>query len=221
MSLQSLSKFISLLLRHDPGAAGLSLDAHGWMRVKDLCAALAERGQRLDLELIQHMMAVSDKQRWELSPGGTHIRAVHGHSVELEFDYQPAEPPETLIAPPQPTGDIDHEAELEQYMARLRRSGLALIWGPAGVGKLSLAASLAARLQARGQKVVWHSCRPPDVETNAGLRLLLALAAGLALDGRHARVGLREQGSPGPRRVRIHHERHEALAVRLERLGQR
>jgi transposase len=100
-------------------------------------------------------------------------------------ELPPAEPPETLIALPQPPDDIDHEAELEQYMARLRRGGLALIWGPAGVGKLSLAASLAARLQARGQKVIWHSCRPPDIETNAGTRLLLALAAGLALEGRH------------------------------------
>jgi len=44
---------------------------------------------------------------------------------------------------------------------------------------------LAARLQARGQKVIWHACRPPDVETNAGARLLLTLAAALALDGRH------------------------------------
>jgi putative RNA 2'-phosphotransferase len=113
MSLQSLSKFVSLLLRHDPGAAGLTLDAHGWMRVKDLCAALAERGQRLDLELIQHMMAVSDKQRWELSPDGRHIRAVHGHSVELEFDYQPAEPPETL-----------YHGTVRKFLVSIREQGL-------------------------------------------------------------------------------------------------
>lgn len=95
-----------------------------------------------------------------------------------------ATPPETLVAPPSPPADFDHEAELEQYMARLRRGGLALIWGPAGVGKIALAAMLAARLQARGQKVIWHTCRPPDIETNAGQRLLLTLAAGMALEGR-------------------------------------
>jgi len=67
----------------------------------------------------------------------------------------------------------------------LRHGGMALIWGPAGVGKQSIAAMLAARLQARGQKVIWHACRPPDVETNAGARLLLTLAAALALDGRN------------------------------------
>ncbi|HEX9373354.1 MAG TPA: helix-turn-helix domain-containing protein [Roseiflexaceae bacterium] len=100
-------------------------------------------------------------------------------------ELPPAEPPAALIAPPLAPAEFDHEPELEQYMARLRRGGMALIWGPAGVGKQDLAAMLAARLQQRGQHVVWHTCRPPDVETNAGLRLLLALAAGLALDGRH------------------------------------
>jgi transposase len=100
-------------------------------------------------------------------------------------EMPPAEPPAALIAaPPAPT-EFDHEPELEQYVDRLRHSGLALIWGPAGVGKQQIAAMLAARLQARGQKVIWHACRPPDVETNAGARLLLTLAAALALDGRH------------------------------------
>jgi hypothetical protein len=100
-------------------------------------------------------------------------------------ELPPSAPPSALIvAPPAPT-EFDHEPELEQYVDRLRHGGLALIWGPAGVGKQPIAAMLAARLQARGQKVIWHACRPPDVETNAGARLLLTLAAALALDGRN------------------------------------
>ncbi len=97
MSFKSLSKFISLVLRHDPGAADVTLDAHGWVVVDELCAALHQRGQRLDLDLIAHMMAVSDKPRWELSPDQRRIRALHGHSVALEFDYAPASPPEMLF----------------------------------------------------------------------------------------------------------------------------
>jgi transposase len=100
-------------------------------------------------------------------------------------ELPPAEPPAALIAAPPAPAEFDHEPELEQYMDRLRHGGLALIWGPAGVGKQQIAAALAARLQARGQRVIWHACRPPDLETNPGARLLLALAAGLALDGRH------------------------------------
>jgi transposase len=113
-------------------------------------------------------------------------------------DLPPAEPPAALIAAPPAPAEFDHEPELEQYMDRLRHGGLALIWGPAGVGKQQIAAALAARLQARGQRVIWHACRPPDLETNAGARLLLALAAGLALDGRHDLWSMLTAADPAP-----------------------
>jgi putative RNA 2'-phosphotransferase len=93
---KSLSKFISLILRHDPSAAGLELDAQGWVSVRELCAAMHARGQRLSLEWIEDNMATADKVRWELSPDRRRIRATHGHSVELVFDYQPAVPPAVL-----------------------------------------------------------------------------------------------------------------------------
>jgi putative RNA 2'-phosphotransferase len=93
---KSLSKFISLLLRHDPGAAGLELDAQGWASIKDLCSALHRRGQRCSLAWIEDNMATADKIRWELSPDKKRIRATHGHSVEIVFDYQPATPPDVL-----------------------------------------------------------------------------------------------------------------------------
>jgi hypothetical protein len=123
-------------------------------------------------------------------------------------ELPPAEPPEALVAPPAPPAEFDHEAELEQYMIRLRRGGLALIWGPAGVGKQALAATLAARLGARGQRLIWHTCRPPEAETNAGIRLLLALAAGLALDGFDKLWAILTSGEP------------TALGQRLELLAE-
>lgn len=113
MSLKSTSKFISLLLRHDPGQAGLTLDAHGWVAVRDLCVAFAERGQRLDLELIESIIASSDKVRFELSPDQARIRALHGHSVELEFDYQAAAPPEVL-----------YHGTVPRFLAPIREQGL-------------------------------------------------------------------------------------------------
>jgi hypothetical protein len=105
-------------------------------------------------------------------------------------ELPPAAPPVALITPPPEPEVFDREAELDLYIARLRRDGLALIWGPTGVGKIDLAAMLAARLRARGQQVVWHTCRPPTStkagdNREAGLSLLLALATALALDGRH------------------------------------
>src|SRR5262249_56402358 len=70
-------------------------------------------------------------------------------------ELPPAEPPAAMIAAPPPPSEFDHEPELEQYMDRLRHGGLALIWGPAGVGKQHIAAPLAARLPPRGDRGVW------------------------------------------------------------------
>jgi hypothetical protein len=99
-------------------------------------------------------------------------------------DLPPPAPPADLISAPPPPDDFDYEAELNAYMARLRHSGLAIIWGPAGAGKSALAAMLAHRLKERGQKVVWVDCPPPESPTPAVRQLLVRLAAGLALDGR-------------------------------------
>jgi hypothetical protein len=43
-SLVSLSKLVSLVLRHEPQRIGLTLDPHGWAKVDDLLAAAAAHG---------------------------------------------------------------------------------------------------------------------------------------------------------------------------------
>ena len=40
------SKFLSLVLRHDPGAAGIRLDDHGWADVKELIHGVNETARR-------------------------------------------------------------------------------------------------------------------------------------------------------------------------------
>jgi transposase len=100
-------------------------------------------------------------------------------------ELPPPAPPASLIAPPPPRNEFDREAELEVYIQVLRRDGLALIWGPSGVGKVELAATIVNLLHARGQRIVWHTCRSPDNDRDATINLLLALATALALDSRH------------------------------------
>lgn len=112
------------------------------------------------------------------------LERLAGMLPSLLEEQPPPDPPALLIAPPEPPVVFHHEPELEQYLACLRRDGMVLIWGPAGVGKYGLATMLAARLQARGQRVVWHSCQPPEVEAHTRSRLLMTLAAALALDGK-------------------------------------
>jgi hypothetical protein len=100
-------------------------------------------------------------------------------------ELPPPAPPAALIAPPAAPETFDREAELDLYAQRLRRDGLVVIWGPTGTGKIDLTAMLAAQLRARGQQIVWHTCRPPEDDRDAGAHLLLALATALALDSRH------------------------------------
>jgi putative RNA 2'-phosphotransferase len=90
------SKFLSLVLRHDPATIGLVLDPAGWVDVDVLLAALAAHGRAWTRAELDELVRTSDKQRFALSPDGTRIRANQGHSVEVELGYAPAAPPERL-----------------------------------------------------------------------------------------------------------------------------
>jgi len=91
-----LSKFISLVLRHDPGGHGLTLDEHGWVAMADLVAAARRANLQLDGAKLAQIMAESDKQRFALSDDGLRIRANHGHSVPVTLPLEPTSPPDTL-----------------------------------------------------------------------------------------------------------------------------
>lgn len=63
-----ISKFLSLVLRHEPQTAGITLDAAGWTNVQGLLAGCARAGQRLTLEELRHVVATNEKKRFEFSP---------------------------------------------------------------------------------------------------------------------------------------------------------
>ena len=91
-----ISKFLSLVLRHDPGKIGLALDAAGWADVDELIAAAARAGVEIDRETLARVVAENDKQRFALSPDGDRIRANQGHSVRVDLGLEPQTPPEVL-----------------------------------------------------------------------------------------------------------------------------
>lgn len=93
----SLSKFLSLILRHDPASVGISLDASGWVNVDVLLHAIEQRGEPIDRERLERIVVGSDKQRFALSPDGAKIRASQGHSVEVELGYSSQRPPAVLF----------------------------------------------------------------------------------------------------------------------------
>ncbi len=87
---------MSLILRHNPQKIGLTLDANGWANVEELIRCSQTSHTRLTRPLIEEVVANNDKQRFAFSEDGTRIRAVQGHSVEIDLELEPIVPPELL-----------------------------------------------------------------------------------------------------------------------------
>jgi putative RNA 2'-phosphotransferase len=92
-----LSKRLSLVLRHRPETAGLTLDTNGWVPVDELLTAL--RISRAELDVV---VANNDKSRFVITAGADgveRIRASQGHSrrVNVDLGLPPAQPPATLF----------------------------------------------------------------------------------------------------------------------------
>jgi len=107
------SKFLSLVLRHEPDRVGLALDSAGWVAVEDLLKAINAHGVALTLDGLKHIVATSDKKRFAFSEDGTRIRASQGHSVGVDLQYEPQTPPELL-----------YHGTPERFLRAIRRSGL-------------------------------------------------------------------------------------------------
>jgi len=90
------SKFLSLILRHEPERVGLSLGEGGWVGVDELLKSVNSHGGTLTLDQLKHIVATSDKKRFAFSEDGLRIRASQGHSIEVDLQYPPQPPPETL-----------------------------------------------------------------------------------------------------------------------------
>src|SRR4029079_5536422 len=69
------SRFLSLVLRHDPGRIGIVLDDAGWTDVTALLSACAQHGVPRHRDAVAEIVAPSGKQRFALSPDGERIRA--------------------------------------------------------------------------------------------------------------------------------------------------
>ena len=91
------SKFLSLVLRHDPGKIGLNLDAGGWAEVEELLAKLNDRGRALTFEELEHVVATNNKKRFAFNEDRTKIRASQGHSFDVELGLEPKVPPKVLF----------------------------------------------------------------------------------------------------------------------------
>ena len=91
-----LSRFISLVLRHNPGAAGVHMDAHGWVAVDELLAGTEKAGHPMDRATLERIVRYNNKKRFAFSEDGTKIRARQGHSIPVDLELIRREPPALL-----------------------------------------------------------------------------------------------------------------------------
>ncbi|VTS05583.1 RNA 2'-phosphotransferase [Tuwongella immobilis] len=109
----SMSKFLSLVLRHQPQTIGLSLDANGWADVDELLTRANQHGKRISRELLEAIVRDNDKQRFAFNDDRTRIRANQGHSVSVDLELTPKTPPELL-----------YHGTATRFVASIRAQGL-------------------------------------------------------------------------------------------------
>lgn len=98
-------------MRHAPEAAGVSLDANGWVDIDVLLAGCASKGVTLTREELLEIVRTSDKQRFAVA--GNRIRANQGHSVRVNLALPAAAPPAILF-----------HGTVERSLDAIRREGL-------------------------------------------------------------------------------------------------
>jgi putative RNA 2'-phosphotransferase len=94
---KELSKFMSLVLRHEPDRIGIVLDPAGWTALDVFIAKLRKAGHKIELSDIERVVAENDKKRFTISVDGRRIRAAQGHSVPVDLGLEPSTPPDVLF----------------------------------------------------------------------------------------------------------------------------
>ena len=113
VSTDKLSKFISLVLRHRPEAAGISLDEHGWADVDDLLKGIVLTGRKIDREKLEEIVATDAKQRYSFNEEKTLIRANQGHSIPVDVELKEQRPPWIL-----------YHGTADRFMVKIASEGL-------------------------------------------------------------------------------------------------
>lgn len=92
-----LSKFLSLVLRHQPELIGVVLEEQGWVSVRELRKKAAAYGKSISAEELVYVVENNSKKRFSFSEDKKKIRASQGHSINVDLGCEPQQPPEFLF----------------------------------------------------------------------------------------------------------------------------
>ena len=91
--LKTISKFISLVLRHKPETIGLVLDKNGYANVQEL---IQKSNYDFDFKTLVEVVETNNKQRFSFNEDRTLIRANQGHSINVDLELTSQQPPNIL-----------------------------------------------------------------------------------------------------------------------------
>ena len=92
-----VSKFLSLVLRHQPKYIDLNLDQNGWADVTELQDKSKIKNIHFSIEELREIVETNDKKRFSFSEDASLIRANQGHSVKtIDLQLETVKPPEVL-----------------------------------------------------------------------------------------------------------------------------
>lgn len=97
--LVKLSKFLALILRHQPERFALELDEEGWTSFSEVMEIIQglpnfRWANRSDVMRVVEEGTGDGKKRFEVKE--RRIRALYGHSIDQRVQYEPCTPPQRL-----------------------------------------------------------------------------------------------------------------------------
>jgi len=90
-----ISKLIAMVLRHRPDYLDIQLDEHGWADVSTLIERI-NAIQTFDMAMLEEIVRTDNKQRYAFNQDKTKIRANQGHSIPVDLQLAPKQPPSIL-----------------------------------------------------------------------------------------------------------------------------
>jgi len=92
-----ISKFLSLILRHQPEYIGLSLTKNGWADISELIEKAKIKNIHFSVEELLEIVHTNDKDRFALNEKASMIRANQGRSLKaVDLELEPKKPPRIL-----------------------------------------------------------------------------------------------------------------------------
>lgn len=107
------SKFLSLVLRHDPSSIGLELDDGGWADIDELLKAAKKHRHPITRAQLEEVAEKNDKARFAIDFENNRVRARQGHSIDVDLGLAPQDPPELL-----------YHGTVERFLPSIRKNGL-------------------------------------------------------------------------------------------------